>query len=635
MGAFMNNLRRREEYALSQLRDTFGVKHPRPMQENLIEHVVAGGNLLAVLPTGWGKSTLYQVPALARAGVAIVVSPLISLMEDQVEGLRGKGIAARALHSRTNTNNYSEIVDSLEQGALKLLYISPKKLESGWLEGLTLASRISLIAIDEAHLIVDWGMSGFNRSYQSAYRGLRRRFPDAPIVATTGSATSATGHAIREAMGFQLEDIGRSLKYYREAPDRPEIRLDVVSSSSEKRLGDIVDRVKQMTREYWGKDEESRATGIIYTLTARDAERISEVLTRTLGMEFPYYHAKIEDDEDDEQSVFEDLRSKLERRVIPAIVSTSAAGMGIDIRGLRWALHDGMRTSIEEYWQQVGRIGREQSSLPKGSCTATLITAGTLDQIRWQSIQRWSSARTNSAELFRRREHLAYAYGDSTLCRKGFLAGYLGDRPGPDCGNCDNCISLRKGAILDTDFQLALDQLYQAAKESGYEVTDASLLSHPDFGLGLQLTRVGEALKVLFLDSGNGGFTKIINPTRLTPIIVASADEYRHTHSKPISHSAVRIGWTVCANKEIDAVVVAKNDVYFDLLVNGELKSVPSAICWAIEGDENLPDAMVEAQPNVNATSVSKVDQEELVDSPDSIRTSGSLRVSDDWRNDR
>ena len=630
----MSEESRRESFAISQLHDVFNVLSPRPMQETLIRRVVGGSSLLAVLPTGWGKSTLYQVPAIARAGVAIVVSPLISLMEDQVEGLRAKGIAAGSLNSRTTAGEYSQVMDSLAQGALKLLYISPKRLESGWIEELSFASRVSLIAIDEAHLIVDWGLSGFNKSYLNAYRGLRRRFPDAPIVATTGSSTAATAYAIREAMGFRPEDIGKSLQYYRVAPDRPEIRLDVINSSSTSRITDIVNKVKEMVQLHWGT-ESQRSTGIVYTLTPRDAERLSQRLTSQLGIEVPFYHAKIEDEGEREQSIFEDLRSKLERKVVPAIVSTSAAGMGIDIRGLRWAVHDGMRTSIEEYWQQVGRIGRDQSALTPGSCIATLITGGDGDQKRWDLIQRWSASRTNTSELFRRREHLAYAYGDTTLCRKGFLAGYLGDGPGPDCGYCDNCIEERSGAMLDGEYEVKLAFIKSAAADAGYKYSVEQLQSHPDYGIGLNIDRVGEAIKMLFLDGNNEVFTKFINPSRLNPIAITSAGESRHTHSQPVTQSTIRPGWTVCVNKQIDALIVSTNDVYFDVMIDGALRSVPSAICWGIDDEPNYLNAMKQLELD-SGTGHSSANRSAKKDNAQTGERVVSARpISDDWRNDR
>ena len=591
----LTNLNEREVFALNALATTFNVANPRPFQKELIVHALRGHSVLAVMPTGWGKSTLYQVPAVALPGTAIIVSPLIALMDDQVASLRRMGVSAAAIHSGTTPSDYERTVSELESGTLKILFNSPKRLDqsNSWLERLSQEVNVSLIGADEAHLIVDWGHSGFVNSYQTVFRKLRRRFPNAPVVATTASSTTLTTKAILGALGFRLSDIGSKVQYVRIPPDRPEIALQVKTIPPADRAARdkaLVTEFEQMLDEYWfNSTSRDRGTGIIYTVTKRDAEHISEVLSRRFSpLKIPFYHAEADLSTTEEESYFEYLRQQLEQRRIPAIVATSAAGMGLDIESLRYAIHDGMRTSIEEYWQQVGRLGRTREKLRDGFCKAVLIT----DQLE---ASRWSFALRNKVKIFVQRAELAFSYPNAPMCRKGLIVGYLSDSFGPDCGYCDRCLETRGGNVMSGDFDHTLGIL----RASNPQLAPSELLMHPIHGLGAVISPLGsDSARAIFVDGGLQ-VEKVINLNNVKKFEVRESGFERHPHFDLRSPLA-RLGEIVCVNGQFDGKLVRINDVFCEILTSaGKNAFVPIGTCRSIAQSDEVA-RVPEGQGNDN-----------------------------------
>ena len=609
----------RERFALDQLATTFGVTSPKQYQAELIVHAVRGHNILAVMPTGWGKSTLYQVPAVALPGTAIVISPLIALMDDQVASLRRMGISAAAIHSGTSPSEYEKTIRDLENGTLKILFNSPKRLNSSanWLERLSEEVKVSLIGVDEAHLIVDWGQSGFVSSYQTVFRKLRKHFPNAPVVATTASATSFTANAILQTLGFQRSDIGKTVQYVRIAPDRPEIALKVLAISPNTRKSrdqDVVDEFKRMLSAYWdGRPNAERGTGIIYTVTQKDAERLSAELSGAVApLRVPYYHAAADISTNAEETYFASLRNQLEQRTIPAIVATSAAGMGIDIESLRYCIHDGMRTSIEEYWQQVGRLGRTRQPLRDGHCTATLIT----DELEHK---RWSFALERKLPMFVQRAELAFSYSRAPICRKGMIVGYLGDNLGPDCGYCDRCAQTRGDSVMSGDLSHVLQILNNG--QNLYSIDD--LFVHKIHGVGVLSQEIGdESARAIFVNEG-ARVEKIVNLKNAKQAVVLNHGYERHSHFSA-GNSIAKMGVTACVNGQIDGKVIRVSDVFCEIeSQKGENFLFPVGVCRVVSA-QSEPMSLSEKSEDPNQKLAVNADSFSIDEMDEEIRRQGS-----------
>ena len=416
------------------LRRVFGFPAFRGLQEAAIARVMAGGDALVLMPTGGGKSLCFQVPALCRPGTAIVVSPLIALMDDQVAALRQLGIAAGALHSEVEPEEAQEISRELDAGRLDLLYVSPERLlMPGTLERLT-RREVALIAIDEAHCVSAWG-----HEFRPEYRGLARlghSFPGVPRIALTATADPRTRGDILHALGMGDAEV------FSASFHRTNLHIAAQAKAGE----------TQELLEFIGKHKGH--AGIVYCGSRAKTERTAERLKKDGLLALPF-HAGL---------------SAMEKRVALArfrsgepvvMVATIAFGMGIDRPDVRFVVHLDMPDSPEAYYQQIGRAGRD------GDRADTLLLYGGEDIARARHWLSQSAAPEAQQRVMRERLESMISLTETTACRTGTLLACFGEELGRPCGHCDNCLSpvaLFDGTVAA---QKVLSAIYRTGQRFG------------------------------------------------------------------------------------------------------------------------------------------------------------------------
>ncbi|MPY73475.1 MAG: DNA helicase RecQ [Alphaproteobacteria bacterium] len=394
------------EKARNILRTTFGFASFRPGQEDVIQTVLSGSDVLAVMPTGSGKSLCYQVPALLRDGVTVVVSPLIALMRNQVASLRAFGISAASLSS---ANDYAEnraILEQVVRSELRLVYIAPERLAKPEIRDLLKRSRVNLLAVDEAHCISQWGHD-FRPEYMSL-GALRAELGGAPVLALTATADAATRADILAKLFPQRPRV------FVHGFDRPNLRLAMRPKlSARKQVMDFV-------------DAHPGDSGIVYCSSRRQTEELAADL-RADGRKALPYHAGMESAaRSKNQDVF-----LQEDGVV--VVATVAFGMGIDKPDVRFVCHAGLPKNIESYYQEIGRAGRD--GLP-----ADTLTLYGLDDIRLRRMQiEQSDAPESQKRVEKQRMNALISLCEAPRCRRQTLLAYFGESTQP-CGNCDLCI---------------------------------------------------------------------------------------------------------------------------------------------------------------------------------------------------
>ncbi|MBQ6166171.1 MAG: DNA helicase RecQ [Muribaculaceae bacterium] len=397
----------REEYALALLRSCYGYDSFRGQQWDIISHTLDGGDSIVLMPTGGGKSLCYQIPGLmSEQGFAIVISPLLALMNDQIDALQQNGVPALALNSEKTDTENRQTVDLLMQGKVKLLYISPEKLLSEidrWSTAIT--DRICLFAVDEAHCISQWGHD-FRPEY-TQLGTLKQRFPDIPVMALTATADRITRDDIAKQLNIP------DARLFISSFDRPNISLNVVQGSTGRvKFRQIVQFINLH------RDE----SGIIYCLRRKDTEKMAAELTR-LGIKAEPFHAGM--------SVSE--KQRIQRDFInddlKVVCATIAFGMGIDKSNVRYVIHSNMPRNIESYYQEIGRAGRD--GLPADA----LLFYNYGDMITLQQFAQQSGQVQVNMDKLRRMQQFA----ESGVCRRRILLNYFNERYDHDCQNCDVC----------------------------------------------------------------------------------------------------------------------------------------------------------------------------------------------------
>ena len=386
------------------LRTYYGYSTFRQNQQEIIEHVMQGKDALVLMPTGGGKSICYQIPALTMSGTAIVISPLISLMKDQVETLRANGIEAEALNSGNDPAVDTVIRRKCISGSMKLLYISPEKLMSE-IDYLLSHIQISLFAIDEAHCISQWGHD-FRPEY-TQLGILREKFPHVPIMALTATADKITRGDILK----QLNITGA--QEFISSFDRPNLSLSVKRGyKAAEKMHFILNFIKARPME----------AGIIYCLSRKNTEKVASDLQKK-GINAAPYHAGL--------STFErnQTQERFKNDQLSVVCATIAFGMGIDKSNVRWVIHYNMPKSIESFYQEIGRAGRD------GAPADTVLFYSLADIVQLTEFARQSGQQDVNMDKLRRMQE----YAESSVCRRRILLNYFSEQTDHDCGNCDVC----------------------------------------------------------------------------------------------------------------------------------------------------------------------------------------------------
>jgi len=416
------------------LQKYFGYSTFRPQQKEVIEHLLEGNDAVVLMPTGGGKSLCYQMPALVLGGLTLVISPLIALMKDQVQALRSNGIPAAFLNSSLSSVEEAEVNADLQNGTIKLLYVSPERLFSGSFLSYIKTLNVKLVAIDEAHCCSSWGHH-FRPEYSRLYI-IKKHLPDIPVVALTATADKAVRSDIGELLGMNHP------LFFISSFDRPNLSLAVLPGRKK------WEQIRQIVSRYQGE------CGIIYCSSRKGTEGLAAKL-QAAGFSANYYHAGLSADmRDGIQDEFIEGTTKI-------ICATIAFGMGIDKSDVRFVIHQNMPKNLEGYYQEIGRAGRD------GQPAETVLFYSYADvqtQLNFiQDVDNEEYRRIQRAKLERMKE-----YAEAQVCRRKILLSYFSETPPDgDCGNCDVCKNPPKYFDGTVHAQMALSAVHRTKEQVG------------------------------------------------------------------------------------------------------------------------------------------------------------------------
>lgn len=468
------------------LQKYFGLSQFRPLQAEIIDHVLAGRDALVLMPTGGGKSICYQLPALLLEGITLVVSPLIALMKDQVEALRTHGIEAAFVNSSQTTEEQDQIWLAAKAGLIKLIYISPEKLFSGRIISFLQSMQVSLVAIDESHCISSWGHD-FRPEYRQL-KDIRTYFPQTPVMALTATADQVTRRDICHQLGIPEENV------FLASFNRPNLSLQVLPGKRR------MEQVLQILEARKGQP------GIIYCLSRKGAEQVAGQL-QMAGYPAEFYHAGLPASE----------RSSIQEAFLkddcPILVATIAFGMGIDKSNIRWIIHFNLPSNLESFYQEIGRAGRD------GERADTFLFANLQDRILREAMWQDSNLPEEQKALQKVKFDRLMQYVQADVCRRRVLLSYFQEDLPQDCGRCDVCqdppkrvdgtvwvqkvlsavVRTREQVAISTLIEILRGQRTQSVLQSGWEKIKT-------FGLGKELSTdqwsdvIHQCLHLGFLD---------------------------------------------------------------------------------------------------------------------------------------
>ncbi|GHH58157.1 DNA helicase RecQ [[Pseudomonas] boreopolis] len=416
------------------LKRVFGYDAFRGNQQAIVEHVAAGNDALVLMPTGGGKSLCYQVPALLREGTGIVVSPLIALMQDQVEALRQLGVRAEYLNSTLDAETAARVERDLQAGELDLLYVAPERLLTPRFLSLLARSRIALFAIDEAHCVSQWG-----HDFRPEYRQLtvlHERWPHIPRIALTATADPPTQREIAERLDLEHAE------HFISSFDRPNIRYTVVQK----------DNARRQLLDFLGRHRGE--AGIVYAMSRRKVEETAEFLAAQGYTALPY-HAGLP----------AEVRAENQRRFLRedgiVMCATIAFGMGIDKPDVRFVAHVDLPKSMEGYYQETGRAGRD------GEASEAWLCYGLGDVVLLKQMIEQGEAPEERKRLERAKLDHLLGYCESMQCRRQVLLAGFGETYAQPCGNCDNCLAPAAAWDATVPAQKALSCVYRSGQRFG------------------------------------------------------------------------------------------------------------------------------------------------------------------------